>query len=305
MGERRGQSSTQRVMPRMVLREGNRRQLPEQFGQCWSQSDALADGLTLVTSSYQPLKPLVEEAETAHSQPVLVMTFGLNGESNYSEKQGASMTFRQQHVTIASFHHSMGERLYPQEQKVEQLRLLVSEAMLTRYIGEAATQRLFGDYRLRQHAYCRLSPAVHQHLQALQQAQGDMLTQHIHALNLLAAHRHLFEETRDAPSRLHPQDIQAVERARDWMLAHLSDTISLGALALTVGLSEYKLKLAFHRHFNTTPGQMLLQLRMEEAHRLLEQGLQVAQVAWRVGYRHANNFSVAFWRYYGRYPKSV
>ncbi|MBT9429759.1 MULTISPECIES: hypothetical protein [Symbiopectobacterium] len=47
---------------------------------------------------------------------------------------------------------------------------------------------------------------------------------------------------------------------------------------------------------------MLLQLRMEEVHRLLEQGLQVA---WRVGYRHVNNFSVAFWRYYGRYPKSI
>ncbi len=303
MGEGRS-SPTQRVIPRMVLREGNRRQLPDQFGQCWSQSDALADGLTLVTSSYQPLKPLVEEAETAHSQPVLVMTFGLNGESNYSEKRGASMTFRQQHVTIASFHHSLGERYYPERQKVDQLRLLVSESMLERYIGGAATERLFGDYRLRQHAYNRVTPVAQQHLHALQQAQGDRLSMHIHALNLLAAHRYLFEETREA-ARLHPQDVVAVERARDWMVAHLNETLSLGALALAVGLSEYKLKLAFHRHFNTTPGQMLLQLRMEEAHRLLEQGLQVAQVAWRVGYRHANNFSVAFWRYYGRYPKSI
>ncbi|MCW2481699.1 helix-turn-helix domain-containing protein [Candidatus Symbiopectobacterium sp. NZEC135] len=303
MGEGRS-SPTQRVIPRMVLREGNRRQLPDQFGQCWSQSDALADGLTLVTSSYQPLKPLVEEAETAHSQPVLVMTFGLNGESNYSEKRGASMTFRQQHVTIASFHHSLGERYYPERQKVDQLRLLVSESMLERYIGGAATERLFGDYRLRQHAYNRVTPVAQQHLHALQQAQGDMLSMHIHALNLLAAHRYLFEETREA-ARLHPQDVVAVERARDWMVAHLNETLSLGALALAVGLSEYKLKLAFHRHFNTTPGQMLLQLRMEEAHRLLEHGLQVAQVAWRVGYRHANNFSVAFWRYYGRYPKSI
>ncbi|WP_291972702.1 helix-turn-helix domain-containing protein [Candidatus Symbiopectobacterium sp.] len=49
-----------------------------------------------------------------------------------------------------------------------------------------------------------------------------------------------------------------------------------------VGLSGYKLKLAFHRHFNATPVQMLLQLRMEEAHRLLEQGLQVAQVVYSI-----------------------
>lgn len=304
MEKRRDSSSMQRVMPRMVLREGNRRVLPTQCGQCWSQTDALTEGVTLVTSSYHSLIPLVEEAETAHSQPVLVMTFGLHGESNYSEPQGAAMTFRQQHVTITSFHHSLGERHYPERQKVDQLRILVSEAMLTQYIGDAATQQLFGDYRLRQHAYSRLTPVAQQHLQALQQAQGDRLTQHIHALNLLAAHRHLFETTRDA-TRMHPQDVVAVERARDWMVSHLAEAISLGALALTVGLSEYKLKLAFHRHFNTTPGQMLLQLRMEEAHRLLEQGLQVAQVAWRVGYRHANNFSVAFWRYYGRYPKSV
>ena len=304
MGQRQKSAPTQRVMPRMVLREGNRRVLPAQYGACWSQAETVTDGLTLVTSSYQPLKPLVEESQTAHSQPMLVMTFGLNGESSYCEKNGAAMTFRRQQVTITSFHHSMGERIYPAQQKVEQLRLLVSEEMLKRYLGEAPTQRLFGDYRLRQHACGVLTPAAQQHLLALHQAQGDVLTQHIQALNLLAAHRHLVAAEPEA-ARLHPQDVAALERARDWMIAHLSEPFSLGAMALAIGLSEYKLKLGFHPHFNTTPGQMLLQLRMTEAHRLLEHGLQVAQVAWRVGYRHANNFSVAFWRYYGRYPKSV
>ncbi|MDF3852258.1 helix-turn-helix domain-containing protein, partial [Achromobacter denitrificans] len=38
---------------------------------------------------------------------------------------------------------------------------------------------------------------------------------------------------------------------------------------------------------------------------LLETGCQVAQAAYRVGYRHPANFSAAFTRFHGRAPKSV
>ena len=84
------------------------------------------------------------------------------------------------------------------------------------------------------------------------------------------------------------------------MHQRLAQSFSLATLALAAGLSDYQLKRGFQQHFRCTPGVMLLQMRMETAHRLLEQGFQVAQAAWQVGYQHPRNFSVAFQRYYGR-----
>ncbi|WAH61605.1 helix-turn-helix domain-containing protein (plasmid) [Pseudomonas silvicola] len=81
------------------------------------------------------------------------------------------------------------------------------------------------------------------------------------------------------------------------MRNHLADAFSLSALALAAGLSDHQLKTGFQQHFHCTPGAMLLQMRMEHAYRLLEEGFQVAQAAWQVGYQHPHrNFSVAFQR---------
>ncbi len=50
---------------------------------------------------------------------------------------------------------------------------------------------------------------------------------------------------------------------------------------------------------------MLTGIRMEKAWELLETGLHVSTVAYRVGYQHLSSFSAAFERHYGRTPKSV
>ncbi|MDE8755204.1 helix-turn-helix transcriptional regulator [Pectobacterium polaris] len=86
---------------------------------------------------------------------------------------------------------------------------------------------------------------------------------------------------------------------------HALSLLALTCIAAQAGMSESRLKLGFHRCFATTPGQMLLRMRMERAHQLLEQGFQVAQTAWQVGYRHPANFSLAFTRYFNRNPKMI
>jgi len=57
--------------------------------------------------------------------------------------------------------------------------------------------------------------------------------------------------------------------------------------------------------FGTSVYRMLMDIRMQKAWELLETGLLVSTVAYRVGYQHPASFSTAFAQYYGRTPKSV
>ncbi|MNG39296.1 Helix-turn-helix domain protein [compost metagenome] len=50
---------------------------------------------------------------------------------------------------------------------------------------------------------------------------------------------------------------------------------------------------------------MLHEIRMRKAYTLLESGCQVAQAAYRVGYKFPGSFSTAFTRFFGKPPKSV
>lgn len=279
------------------------RALPPTVGDCRSHFTTLADGMTLVRSLYQPQRPLIEETCNPHAQPMLVLTFGLAGHSVYQGREGQETRFSQHYLTMTSFHGSVGERHYRACETVSQLRLLIGASGVKHYFGEEVCERLFRQPILTHHAWTPFNPATETLLAQLEASRQDPLMQQIHALNLLALYRHLLPSAESRP--LHPQDDRLLEQAREWMLAHLAEPFSLSTLAMAVGLSDYKLKQGFHQRFHITPGQMLLQLRMEQAHRLLEQGYQVAQAGWQVGYRHANNFSVAFHRYFGRHASAV
>lgn len=283
--------------------QGNMRLLPATVGHCHSRFNPVADGFTVVCSSYQPLRPLIEETCNPHECPMLVLTFGLAGHSSFHGRDGSEAVFTAGQLTVTSFHGSQGERRYQADEQVAQLRLLLSADCATRYLGQAVSNRLFATGLVVNHACTPYSRVTTLLLEQLTQQRDDPLMLQINALNLLAQHRYLLEEVRQRP--LHPRDDRQLEQARDWMLAHLDEPFSLSTLAMEVGLSDYKLKQGFSQRFNTTPGQMLLQMRMEKAHQLLEQGYQVAQAGWQVGYRHANNFSVAFQRYFGRPPSAV
>ncbi|MDK9442033.1 AraC family transcriptional regulator [Pectobacterium atrosepticum] len=282
---------------------GSRRTLPDGIGECWSDFSRIDADLSLARSQYRPRRALVEETHNPHSQPMLVMTFALAGESAYYDSHGSQVWFRQQHVTITTFGASVGERHYQAQQQVDQLRLLVGKAAAIRYFGAQCAEQLFSDDGLQQRAFASVSAASQVHVNALC-GDADPLNRHIHALSLLSQYRHLLQPKGERGG-IHPQERQQLDRVCHWMREHLAEPLTLACIAAQSGMSESKLKLGFHRCFASTPGQMLLRMRMERAHQLLEQGFQVAQTAWQVGYRHPANFSLAFTRYFNRNPKMI
>ncbi|KJV30498.1 AraC family transcriptional regulator [Pantoea sp. SM3] len=269
-------------------------------GEMHVRQHQLSQDMRMVQSDYWPVEALCESSRPTHTQPQLVLTFGLRGESRFRETSGREIAFSAGHLTVTSFQASQGERLYRAGERVQQLRLILSAANVRHYFGEIAAAGLLQP-QLKRHLFCRFGHAT---AAQLNQAHHDPLRLEIQALSLLALHRHQLQPT-ETLHKLHPQMIERLEQARDWMRNHLADAFSLSALALAAGLSDYQLKKGFQQHFHCTPGAMLLQMRMEHAHRLLEKGFQVAQAAWQVGYQHPRNFSVAFQRFFGRPASAI
>ena len=162
---------------------------------------------------------------------------------------------------------------------------------------------MLGDGALRQLAQGR-TPADLAAL-ASELARGcDPLDGHIKALTLLSRQLRSLAAPPE-PGRLSQADIARLEQARALMVEQLNRDLTVQYLCLATGLNEFKLKEGFRKHYGTSPGRLLTELRMRRAWELLETGCQVAQAAYRVGYRHPANFSAAFTRFHGRTPKSV
>ncbi len=283
-----------------------RQQLPEELGECYSERLAFDNDLMLVRSRYRPTRNLIEDTVSPHNRPMLVITFGMQGDSGYKGADGSAVAFKAGFTTVTAFQSSLGERCYASDTTVSQLRLVIGESTLNRYIGEQRTRQLLGNGHVRQLAYRTTSTASDSHASALTHGASGTLAMHIHSLSLLSEQlQRLSPDTVPASVQFSATDLDKLERVRDLMQEHMDQPLTVAYLCAAVGLNEFKLKQGLHYRFNTTPHRMLLEMRMRKAHTLLESGCQVAQAAYQVGYRFPNNFSAAFTRFFGKTPKAV
>ncbi|MDR0280878.1 MAG: AraC family transcriptional regulator [Paucimonas sp.] len=297
---------------RTVLADGRlRMQLDDDLGNCYSELLQLEQGLSLGRLHYHPVRPLIEETCGPHSGHVMVVTIGLQGKSGF-EGRDNDVLFQAGHTTITAFRATPGERRYEANQTASQLRVVIDQAALCKYLGEQRAAQVLGNGRLNRLAFRASSSAAMGHAAALVRHlhPGPMnpssrLDLHIHALSLLSEQFNLLAPPQPVASPLSASDVERIERARNLLHEQLHMPLTVEYLATSVGINEHKLKEGFRYLFDSTPARMLLDLRMRKAMTLLESGQQVAQAAWQVGYKYPNNFTVAFTRYFGRAPKSI
>lgn len=297
---------------RQAMDHGTTRiQLPEDLGRCFQDYLELEPGLGLGRLHYHPAQALVEETNGPHQGRVIVVTIGLQGHSSYRGQDNTCLDFQAGHTTTTAFQAIPGERRYEAGDTVSQLRVVADEQLIRKYLGEARTQQLFGCHRLNRLDFRAGSPLTMSHaaalLRHLQPSQGtpSRLDLHIHALSLLNEQFNILAPRQDLAAPLAPRDIERIERARDLLAEQLDKPLTLNYLAIATGLNKNKIKEGFQHLYGASPAEILLDLRMRKAHALLEAGQQVSQAAWQVGYKYANNFTVAFTRYYGQSPKAV
>lgn len=101
---------------------------------------------------------------------------------------------------------------------------------------------------------------------------------------------------------LTPAQVRCV---REFMDANYQHAVGLATLAATLNFSPNHFLRQFKRSLGVTPHQYLIQVRVEHARQLLEQGkLTVADVAVQVGFYDQSHLAHHFKQHYGVSPKA-
>jgi AraC family transcriptional regulator len=91
----------------------------------------------------------------------------------------------------------------------------------------------------------------------------------------------------------------------DWMAGHVAEEFSLERLAAQAGLSKFHFQRLFKTAVGVSPSQYLIDLRVNEARRLLrETKMSVIDVALEVGYANPSHFAQLFRRETGLSPSN-
>lgn len=103
---------------------------------------------------------------------------------------------------------------------------------------------------------------------------------------------------------LSPRERDAVHEAHRLLLADMRRPPTLGELAGAVALGEKRLSAGFRLLFGATAFEIVRNERLAQAEMALRSPkASLKEIAFRVGYNHANNFINAFTRQYGEPPR--
>lgn len=290
--------------------------LPAELGQGATDSLALADGLTLAVSHYRPRHDLIEESVVERGRRALTITVALRGRSSCVERRGGRFEFLAGRTTVAAFGDARAQRRFLADEDVRQLRVIADEELLVRYGCEdvlhtdtpAIADPLFFDTTSACIADLARTLMLRHDRRRREEGEAERAERmdlHIAALSLLSEQCKQMRPRSPQAGRWRPDDRARLQRAHDLILQHYDRPLSIAYLSAEAGINECKLKQGFRQLHGTSPHRLLTEVRMRRAWELLESGLHVSTVAYRVGYQHLASFSAAFSRHFGRTPKSV
>ncbi|RWU22924.1 AraC family transcriptional regulator [Pseudomonas alkylphenolica] len=145
-----------------------------------------------------------------------------------------------------------------------------------------------------------LSAAIYQAFMAIHQNEGKLARDQTLDQLLAMLSRHLY---RTPPSPRMEHDL-VLNRAREYLHAHMADDVGLDELAAHSGIDRFRLTRQFKRAFGQTPHAYLVRLRLRAARALLARGEAPAEVAAQVGFADQSHLGLWFRRAYRLTPAS-
>jgi len=104
--------------------------------------------------------------------------------------------------------------------------------------------------------------------------------------------------------RLSGLDIERIVAARDYLIEHMDDPVSIMKLARIAGINDFKLKKGFKQLFGSTIFKYLENARLDKAMNLVkETEMSIAEIGFSLGYLYPTHFSAVFKKKFG-YPPS-
>ncbi len=119
-----------------------------------------------------------------------------------------------------------------------------------------------------------------------------------------------FHKTPKTTCRTSPRNIWfTINRARDFIEAHLTEPISIGKVSEYSATSVSKLERIFRRELQMSPSQYILARRLaavnRDLHRSRSNGMRIAQIAMDHGFHHLGRFAGAYRAHFGELPSET
>jgi AraC-like DNA-binding protein len=141
---------------------------------------------------------------------------------------------------------------------------------------------------------------------ALSAASARLLEQNLLTALLLGLPHNSSALLRGSPAQA--SSVRARE-ARDWLEEHHAEPVEVTQVARAVGLGVRQLQAVFAQEHQMSPMELLREIRLERAHRLLTEGadhpFSVTEVAARCGFGHLGRFAGAYRTRFGERPSET
>lgn len=98
-------------------------------------------------------------------------------------------------------------------------------------------------------------------------------------------------------------DKEQIEQAKEWILHHLEDHMTIRLISQAIGINDFKLKKGFRELLGTTVFHYIRDQRLARAQQLLTIGeMNVTEISLAVGYQNPSRFAAAFKNKFGITP---
>lgn len=293
--------------------------LPNNLGTIQSSKEIIEDNIFMFKTSASIKNKL--EIKSFSKVSGLCIAINLEGKVIYTDlSNNSKVIFKQDEVLIKYINSYEGSIIFDSLTKTKSLCLVIRNEFLEKYFFN----KLPNEESLKKNFQNHISTNIKKSLASYKTKilanelydspfEGELDTLYLQS----KAYEIIYNEFKDIlnlsnnsictcrKAKFNSQDIASLKRAKE--LIQTSQKIySISDLSKEVAINEFKLKLGFKELFDTTPGSLVLEARMEKAKVLLSSGeYNIAEVSTMVGYKHQQSFSVAFTKYFKVNPKDL
>lgn len=268
----------------------------------------IQDGLLFLKTDYNIEKPIFLEAK--QNERKLVITISIKGNATYINNNDKKIIpFKEGFTTISLFEDTEGFREFNDKQ-IKQIRLILNESFLKRNFKESLVEKYFYNKQNLQLLDFNLTSIESQFilndiLNCKLLGELGIIYKQGKILELLFLEISKLGENEKIIS-LDDYDKNAILKAKEILLDNIQNPPSIVTLAKMVHISEVKLKKGFKQLYKASPYQLLLTHKMHLSKEMLLHGeYNINEVALRVGYKFASNFTNAFFKEFKIRPKDI
>ncbi|MFT4030843.1 MAG: AraC family transcriptional regulator [Siphonobacter sp.] len=280
--------------------------------------EVVLEGIRVVHRNQWMSKPLIIEVD--HNFPFLKMQFELEGHSDFLRQNKACLN-----TEILNGKHQLfyfpevkGRLYYPACHRYT-LEILLEPAYLKKIFHQDLSMLGHFGRHLEQNIPTQfaseclpITPAMKQTILDFIHCPYTGMLRKVYLeakiLELLTLQIDQFQQIckGNTHSLLPKKDVEKLYFVKEWLEHNLDTILSLSQIAELAGLNEYSLKKGFKQLFNATVFGFLTDLRMQRAKALIcQQTDTIAEIAFSIGYKNPQHFTVAFKRKFGYLPREL